>query len=50
MLVFSIFAHERNIFSTEALLVRVKFRIILTNEGCYQVIEKGDANDYNEYE
>ena len=50
MLVFRIFAHERKIFSTEGLLVRVKFRIILTNEGNCQAIEKGIANDYYEYE
>ena len=30
MLIFRIFAHERKFFSTDGLLVRLKFRIILT--------------------
>ena len=29
-LIFRIFAHERKFFSTDGLLVRLKFRIILT--------------------
>jgi hypothetical protein len=50
MLIFHIFDCERRIFSTEALLVGVKFRIILTNQENCWIEGKEREKEHYEFE